>query len=72
MNQLTKIQIRDIAGRIRNQIRSKELKDTTLNNLLTEYKSENDDFYLALDLLARENEIFFLVTPGETYVIPVT
>jgi hypothetical protein len=71
MNQLTKIQIRDIAGRIRNKIRSKELKDTTLNNLLTEYKSENDDFYLALDLLARENEIFFLVTPGETYVIPV-
>jgi hypothetical protein len=71
MNQLTKIQISDIAGRIRRIVRSKALKDTTLNNLLAEYRPDNDNFYLALDQLARENEIFFLVTPGETYVIPV-
>jgi hypothetical protein len=71
MNQLNNIQIRDIAGRIRSRIRSKELKDTTLNNLLAEYRNGNDEFYLALDMLAKENKIFFLVTPGETYVLPV-
>lgn len=71
MNQLTKIQISYIAGRIRNTVRSKKLKDTTLNNLLAEYRPDNDDFYLALDLLAKENKIFFLVTPKETYILPV-
>lgn len=70
MNQLTNNQISDIAGRIRNNVRSKALKDTTLNNLLAEYITGNDDFFMALDWLARENEIFFLVTPIETYVLP--
>jgi hypothetical protein len=71
MNQLTKIQISDIAGKIRSTIRSQALKDDTLNNLLAEYRSGADTFYLALDLLIRKNEIFFLVTPGDTYVVPV-
>jgi hypothetical protein len=67
---LNNMQIRDIAGRISSRLRSRELKDTTLNNLLAEYQNGNDDFYLALDLLAKENKILFLVTPGETYVLP--
>ncbi len=71
MNQLTKIQILDIASRIRNMIRSNALKDTTLSNLLAQYHYDSDDVYMALDQLIRENEIFFLVTPGDTYVIPV-
>ena len=71
MNQATNIQINDLAGRIRNIVRSKALKDTTLNNLLVKYRPENYEFYLALDMLAKQNEIFLLVTPGETYVIPV-
>ncbi len=71
MNQITKNQISDIAGRIKRIIRKQALKDDTLNNLLAEYRTADDNFYFALDLLLRTNEIFFLVTPEETYVLPV-
>ena len=71
MNQLSKNQIINIAESIRNTVHYKKLKDTTLNYLLEEYLPVSDDFYKALDLLVQENKIFFLVTPGETYVLPV-
>lgn len=69
MNQFNILQIKDIAARIRNMLRAAKLKDITLNNLMEECP-RSDDFYLALDWLARENEIFFLVTSNETYVLP--
>jgi hypothetical protein len=48
-----------------------KLMETTLDNLIVECQPGNDDFFLALDWLARENEIFFLKTPKDTYVLPV-
>jgi hypothetical protein len=71
MNQFNISQIKDIACKIRNMLNRKKLKDTTLNNLFNEYNQRGDDFYLALDWLARENEIFFLVTAKDTYVLPI-
>ena len=71
MNKFNINQIREIAGGIKNMLSTKKLGEMTLNNLIEECNPGNDDFYLGLDLLARENEIFFLVTPEDTYVLPV-
>ena len=71
MNQFNIAQIREVAGRIRHMLRTKELGEMKLTNLIEEYHPVNDDFYLGLDWLARENEIIFLVTPKDTYVLPV-
>ena len=71
MNQFNISQIKDVAGKIRNMLNQKKLKDTTLSSLFEEYHQRGDDFYLALDWLARENEIFFLVTAKDTYVLPI-
>jgi len=71
MNQFNISQIKDIACRIRNMLGSQKLEDTTLTYLVDQCHSRNDDFYLALDWLVRENEIFFLVTHKDTYVLPV-
>jgi hypothetical protein len=71
MNQYHIHKVREIAGTIKDILRTKELKEATLNNLIAENHPRDDDFYLALDWLARENEILFLVTPKDTYVLPV-
>ena len=71
MNQFSIAQIREVAQRIKNILDTKKLDEMTLNNLIEEYHTGNDDFYLGLDLLARENELLFLVTPKETYVLPI-
>jgi len=71
MNQFNLTHIREIAGKIREMLNRQKLQDTTLNNLIEECHPRNDDFYLALDWLSRENKIFFLVTPEDTYVLPV-
>ena len=71
MNQFKFSQIKAIAGRIREKLSVKKLKETTLNDLSSECQAKGDDFYLALDWLARENKIFFLVTSEQTYILPV-
>lgn len=71
MNQLKIIQTRNIARKIRERLVEEKLKDTTLNNLIKECQLKSDEFFSALDWLAKNNKIFFLVTPKETYVLPV-
>lgn len=71
MNQLNTRHIKTIAGKISKILHSENLKETTLKNLNSECQPTGEDFYLALDLLAKENKIFFLVTPKETYVLPI-
>ena len=46
--------------------------DSNINNdLSSECQEKGANFYLKLDWLAKENQIFFLVTPKETYILPV-
>jgi hypothetical protein len=71
MNQFSIAQISEVARRIKDLLHAKKLDEMTLNNLIAECHPGNDEFYLGLDWLARENEILFLVTPRETYVLPV-
>jgi hypothetical protein len=71
MNQFKFSQIKATAGRIREKLSVKNLKESTLKDLSSECQVKGDDFYLALDWLARENKIFFLVTSKETYVLPL-
>jgi hypothetical protein len=71
MNQLNTNQIKAFAGNIREKLHSVKLKETSLNNLSRECHLRGEDFYMALEWLVRENKIFFLVTPIETYVLPL-
>lgn len=51
---------------------SKSLKDITLRNLINECQVNNDlEFYTGLDWLAKENKILLLITPADTFVLPL-
>jgi len=72
MKQMNQLSVKDIAVKIRKSFHTKSLKDITLRNLISDCKFKNDDdIYLGLDWLASNNKIFFLVTPVETYVLPL-
>jgi hypothetical protein len=67
-----KSSIKDNANGIVRCLRSKNLKDITLRNLISECQVSDDrEFYSRLKLLASENKIMFLVTPADTYVLPL-
>ena len=64
------IQTRKTAAKISGILVDVKLKDTTFSNLIIEGRMNNDEFYSALDWLAKNKKIFFLVTAEETYVLP--
>ncbi len=64
--------IKDNAEKIFKYLRSKNLKDITLRNLINDCQVQNnDEFYSGLDMLAKEDKILILITPADTYVLPV-
>lgn len=64
--------IKDNAIGIVRYLRSKNLKDITLRNLINECQVSGDqEFYSGLKLLASENKIMLLITPADTYVLPL-
>lgn len=66
------LNFKDTAQRIVKYIKTENLKDITLRKLINDSPFTIDDsFYSGLDWLAREDKIVFLITPVETYVLPV-
>jgi hypothetical protein len=53
-------------------IKSGDLNETTLRNLIIHSDLEiNEAFYSGLKWLINQNKIVFLITPVETYVLPL-
>ena len=64
--------IANTTKRIVKFIRSANLKEVSLRNLvINSHFNMDDSFYSGLELLLKEDKIFFLITPVETYVLPV-
>lgn len=67
-----KTSIQDTAMKIVRCFGSKSLRDITVKKLIIETQINNDlEFYNGLDWLAKENKILLLITPDDTYVLPL-
>jgi hypothetical protein len=52
-------------------LKNKGLEEITLKNLINDAKVNSDEFFSELDRLISQKKIILLITPAETYVLPL-